>query len=75
MSVLALGPPAITTGTGILSTTFEKESISPVYNVLTISAPHSAPILAVCATTSGSWGFLTFSPLGYIIANKGTFHS
>ena len=46
MSVFAFGPPAITTGTGILSTTFVNESIFPVYSVLTISAPHSAPILA-----------------------------
>jgi len=54
ISVSVFGPPAITTGTGILSTTFENESISPVYSVLTISAPHSAPILAACATISGS---------------------
>ena len=40
-----------------------------------MSAPASAPTLAACATISGSWGFLTFSPRGYIIATSGTLHS
>ncbi len=43
--VFDLGPPAITIGTGTAFYTSLKVSMSPVYTVLTISAPASAPIL------------------------------
>src|SRR3712207_2447979 len=75
LSVLALGPPAITIGTGQLRTTRLNESGSPVYTAFTISAPASAPTRAACDTISGSCGFLIFSPRGYIIATRGTLHS
>ena len=45
--VLHFGPPAITTGTGQLSTTALNVSIVPVSFALRTSAPSSAPILLV----------------------------
>src|SRR5919198_3832663 len=55
LAVLAFGPPAITIGTGQLFVTLLNELQSPVYTDLIISAPASAPILAVWATVSGSY--------------------
>ena len=62
--VLHLGPPAITTGTGQLSTTVLKVSMSPVKFALIMSAPSSAPMRAACATTSGACSFCILAPVG-----------
>jgi len=68
-------PPATTTGTGHPRVTSRKLSGSPVYTVLTISAPSSAATRAASLTWSMSFAMLMFLPRGYIIARSGMPHS
>src|SRR5208337_1386621 len=70
-----LEPPATTTGTGQPLVTSRKDSGSPVYTVLTMSAPSSAATRAASLTCSRSFSFLMFLPLGYIMARSGMPHS